>query len=69
MKAHCAHCDIIARPDPIYIWHAKTFTTRTVGGHEVAQTLWLCPDCVAEFEDDEERDQFLESQLPTALTR
>lgn len=33
-----------------FIWHSKKIGTKT---------LWLCPDCVPEFENDEERDRFL----------
>jgi len=50
MKLQCKSCGIRGGSDLAFIWHSKKIGTKT---------LWLCPDCVPEFENDEERDRFL----------
>ena len=38
-----------------FIWYGKK-----IGG----KTVWLCPDCSGEFEDDEDRDRVLAGKRP-----
>jgi hypothetical protein len=50
MKLQCRQCGIRGGSDLAFIWYSKKVGTKT---------LWLCPDCYGEFEDDNERDRFL----------
>ncbi len=63
MRVRCEQCGWVVNPDPPFIFHSKTFSTRSKQGGEVKRTLWLCPDCSAEFDSDEGRDRFLQERL------
>jgi hypothetical protein len=53
MKMQCKRCGIRGSSDLAFIWYGKK-----VDG----KMLWLCPDCVPEFESDQERDRFLKGK-------
>ena len=60
MKLQCKRCGIQGGSDLAFVWYGTK-----VGG----KTLWLCPDCVLEFENDAERDRFLaRGKLKRGLT-
>ncbi len=52
----CKLCGIRGTADLAFIWYSKELGSKTV---------WLCPDCSLEFEDEEERDRFLAGEEPT----
>ena len=54
MKLECKNCGIRGGSDLAFIWYGKEVGSKTV---------WLCPDCAPEFEDNEERDRFLTGEL------
>jgi len=55
MKLVCKLCGIRGGSDLAFIWYGKK-----IGG----KTVWLCPDCSGEFEDDEDRDRVLAGKRP-----
>lgn len=63
MRVKCEQCGWVCNPDPPYIFHFKTFTVRSAQGVESRRTLWLCPDCSAEFPSDRARNRFLKERL------
>lgn len=69
MRVKCEQCGWVCNPDPPYIFHIKTFTVRSEQGVESQQTLWLCPDCSAEFSSDGARNRFLKERLKARSTR
>jgi len=63
MRVKCEQCGWVVNPDPPYIFHSKTFSVRSKQGVETTRTLWLCPDCSAEFASDRARNHFLKERL------
>lgn len=60
MRLQCKLCGIQGGADLTFIWYGKK-----VDG----KTSWLCPDCLSEFENDNERDRFLASNKPKWVMR
>jgi hypothetical protein len=60
MKLECKRCGIQGSSDLAFVWYGKKVGKKTV---------WLCPDCCGEFEDDEARDRFLAGARPAAPGR
>lgn len=50
MKIKCKRCGIRGGSDLAFMWHSAE-----TGG----KVVWLCPDCLAEFDSDDERSRFL----------
>jgi rubredoxin len=69
MRVKCEQCGWVVNPDPPYIFHSKTFAMRAESGAETTRTLWLCPDCSAEFASNRARDRFLKQRFDAAVPR